>query len=154
MRNVFVMCVCVGHWACGGGNDDSGGNSGNLPDISGDYQVMVNWVTGCDGDPGIVEDWAQGPLSIEGSPSNLSFDFGDDMDFSGTVSASGSVWFSGVVTNDSATLDLGFSGTADQTDDQWVVLGELEIVVEDDEFTSNNCSVTSEIEAFELVGVR
>ncbi len=76
------------------------------------------------------------------------------MDFSGSVSASGNVWFSGVVIDDVTTLDLGFSGTADQTDDQWVVLGELEIVVEDDEFTSNNCSVTSEIEAFELVGVR
>jgi len=137
--------------SCAGEAGDTG-VAGTPPDISGRYQVFVSYVSGCDSDPSWVQDWAEGPLLVEGSADDLRFDFYDDMVFTGTASVGNTYVFSGETTWQGATLTLYHSGDVAEDGDATVLDGTFEIEVDDDEFTSNNCSIESGSRATEIVG--
>ncbi len=149
MRELLLAALLA--TSCAGEGVDSGA-AGAPPDISGRYQVFVSYVSGCDSDPSWVQDWAEGPLLIEGSADDLRFDFYDDMVFTGKAAVDNTYVFSGETTWQGATLTLYHTGDVAEDGDATVLDGTFEIEVDDDEFTSNNCSIESGSRATEIVG--
>lgn len=149
MRGRLLAALLVA--SCAGEAGDTG-VAGTPPDISGRYQVFVSYVSGCDSDPSWVQDWAEGPLLIEGSADDLSFDFYDDKVFSGTAAVDHTYVFRGETTWQGAVLTLYHSGEVTEDGDATVLDGTFEIEVDDDEFTSNNCNIESGARATEIVG--
>lgn len=152
----LALAVSLGLSACGdkdgpGAAGDTGG-AGPPPDIAGRYQAFVSSVSGCGNDPSWVQDWAEGPLLVEGSGGSLTFDFYDGVSFSGRVSADNTYIFSGVFTHDGAELDVYHAGDVSRSDDATVLEGRFEIEVDDDEFEGNNCTLVSDLRATEIVG--
>lgn len=135
----------------GGGADDTGG-LGPPPDIAGRYQAFVSSVSGCGNDPSWVQDWAEGPLLVEGSGEDLTFDFYGDIRFSGRVAADNTYVFSGVFTYNGAELDLYHTGDVSRSGEATLLEGRFEIEVDDDEFEGNNCTLVSDMQATEIVG--
>lgn len=145
--------------ACSDGDSkDPGDISGAAPDVTGRYNVILGGTTGCDGEESWIQDWAEGPLAIDGEPSTLTFDFGQDMSFLGSVSASYTFGFSGEVVWAEAKLDVYGSGSFEtQTEDdgsvKWVINGDVEAEVDDDEFETNNCLIEGAFQAYELIAL-
>lgn len=143
--------------ACGDKDDGTDLPQAEPPDVTGTYQVTVGGTTGCENDPSWINDWATGPLRVSGTADALEFDFGDDMIFAGSVDTLGRFRFEGVVTFNGAVLDVvnegSFALNPDYDGDQWLMEGMFEIEVDDDEFTTNNCTITGPVQALELVGV-
>ena len=142
--------------ACGD-KDDTGG--GTLPPaaVAGSYQVTIGGVTGCEGDVSWVDGWASGPLQIdqvEGA-AEIVLDFGGGYIFDGSVDSYGRYFFSGDVPFNDAELAVenqgAFTVDPDFEGERWKVEGEFTIEVDDDEFETNNCTLTSPMVAVELV---
>jgi hypothetical protein len=140
LLSLLPLCLL----ACDGGGD-TGGASTPPPEVAGAYNVIISGTTGCDGDETWVTGWAEGPLVITGTDGVLSFDFGDPMIFSGGVSASGQYSFSGSATYNEAALEVSNVGSFSLADN--TMSGEFEVVVDDDEFSTNNCTVTAPMTA-------
>lgn len=142
--------------ACGD-KDDPGLPQAEPPDVTGNYQVTIGGTTGCEGASGWINDWATGPLRITGEPSALSFDFGEEMIFSGSVDTLGRYRFEGELIYQGAQLIVSNEGSFEQDPEydgeRWLISGMFEVEVDDDEFTSNNCTITGPMQAVELVGI-
>ena len=133
--------------ACNGDDDDTGG--GTPPDVTGHYNVILEGVTGCADDPSWVEDWCNGPLTITGDPSSLSFDFQEDIVFSGAVLASRGYSFAGPLVFNGADLDVANAGSFTMGDDgNWDMEGDFEVVVSTDpNFESDDCTINGPMHA-------
>jgi len=127
------------------------------PDVSGPYQVIVGGTTGCEGESGWINDWATGPLTISGTGGALSFDFGTGTVFDGSIDSLGRYQFSGTIDFNNAVLDVSNEGSfaldPDYDGERWLMDGDFSVVVDDDEFTTNNCTITGPVKATELVGI-
>lgn len=155
---VFGSVLLVFATACNGGDKDSGGLQGDPPDVAGRYNIILGGTSGCSGESSWIQDWAEGPLAIDGDPSTLTFDFGDEMSFLGSVSAAYSFGFSGDVIWGEAELSVYGSGVFDtETEDdgsvKWVMDGDLEVEVDDDEFETNNCTIDGAFHGYELISL-
>lgn len=148
----FLALVLVG---CGGGKDDS---ASVAPDVTGRYNVSVDGASGCQDTYAYWTAWANGPLLISGDSSdNLVFEFYDGMTFGGFVDASWTFEFGGEVEwNDKANdiqalLSISSRGGFTQEGDEYIGTSDtLEILVDDDEIKSNNCTVQGLIRMTEL----
>lgn len=132
--------------ACNG-EDDTGG--GTPPDVTGHYNVILEGVTGCDSDPAWIEDWCAGPLVITGDPGSLSFDFGEDVVFPGSVTAARGYSFSGPLVHNGADLDVvNVGGFSMGKSDNWEMEGDFDVEVSTDpKFTGDNCTITGPMHA-------
>ena len=149
-----LVAACSG----GGGKTDDTGIVGAPPDMALHYNVILGGTSGCDGEETWITGWADGPLSVTGDSSELTFDFGDGMSFTGSVTNAWQFGFSGDVIYNEAALSVYGSGsaameTADNGDDQMVLDGSIEAEVDDDEFESNNCTIDGVFKAYELTGL-
>jgi hypothetical protein len=140
----LLPLACV--LACSGDGDT--GASTPPPEVAGSYNVLIDGSTGCDGDETWVTGWALGPLIITGTGGVLSFDFGDPMIFSGGVDSNGSYSFSGSATYNEAVLEVSNIGSFSLVD--FEMAGDFTVVVDDDEFTTNNCTITAPMRGFYL----
>lgn len=147
--------------ACGGdggkGNDDTG-FAGQPPDMASRYNVILGGTSGCDGEETWITGWAEGPLAVDGDASLLTFDFGNDISFTGSVSSSWQFGFSGEIVYNEAELEVYGAGTvSEETDDegdrQLFLTGTIEAEVDDDEFETNNCTIEGQFQAYELTGI-
>lgn len=152
----FALAVTLLTACSGEGKDDGDTLVGDPPDVTGRYNVAtLTAPNGCDGDISLI-DWAQGPLTIEGTPDALSFDFGDEKSFSGAVGASFQFSFSGDATlparDTGLEVQLGVycAGSFSSGSTGWTMDGEFEVEVDDDEFTTNNCTFSATMGAVEL----
>lgn len=143
--------------ACGDKDGDTGAVNTAVPSVGGSYQVTIGGVTGCESEVSWVDGWASGPLRIEqveGS-STLELDFGEGYIFQGTVDSYGRYFFDGDITFSNAELAVGNTGSFNVDPEfdgtRWLMEGEFEIEVDDDEFDTNNCTLTSPMQAVELV---
>lgn len=129
--------------ACSGpsGVDDSGAAA--LPDVTGGYQFFVDGVSTsnlCEEEIHFATDWLRGSLTVAGEDANaVTFTFSDGMLFLGGVDGTLAYWFGGGATWQEATLEVSHHGTFGTADDRRVLSGTFEVVVDDDEFTTNNC---------------
>jgi len=98
--------------ACGGDKGDSADDAGEGPDITGRYNVDIVGVAGCENDPAWIDTWARGRLDISGSSNSLTFDFGDDAVFGGSIAADGGFRFSGTFEANGAALSVSGDGLA------------------------------------------
>ena len=149
---VLVPVLLIG---CKGG--DKADTVQAPPDITGKYNVLVNGTTGCSGVQDWINGWAPGAMSVEGDTDQLTFDFGDGLSFTGSISADYTFAFSGSPTYNSDTLETYGSGTAAADTSasggaQWVLSGDLEVKVKDPEFEANDCTITGTFDATELIG--
>lgn len=147
--------------ACNGdGKESDDPLTGAPPEIAGHYNVIISAATGCgeDGEAWFQE-WAEGPLLVEGTEGDLSFDFGDDYVFLGSVSYSMAFSFGGDIVYNDAELEVYSSGTVSSetysttdggTGYRWMLDGDFEIIVDDDEFETNNCTVEGPYQATQL----
>lgn len=146
--------------ACGGDKDDSGLLVGAPPEVAGHYNVIVSAATGCGEDGEVwIQGWAEGPLNVEGTNGDLTFDFGDDYVFVGSVLSSQSYSFGGQIEYDAAVLEVystgtftseSYTNTEDSTSYRWVMEGDFSIEVDDDEFETNNCTVEGPYQGTQL----
>lgn len=160
MRGEPILLLLPLLAACsdGGGKSDDSGVVGEAPDMTGHYNVILGGTSGCDGEETWITGWADGPLSVTGDTSTLTFDFGEGMSFVGSVSNAWQFGFSGDVIWNEAALSVYGTGsvsleTADNGDDQLLLEGSVEAEVDDDEFESNNCTIDGLFEAYELTGL-
>jgi hypothetical protein len=141
--------------ACGGDKSDSGAEEGYAPDITGKYNVEVLGVAGCENDPSWLDAWARGPLRISGTSDSLSWDFGEDVVFSGLVESDSGFRFSGSLTVNGAALSVTSTGLASlaPTDpgdgSQSLLEGTISVVVEQE--GQEACTIEGPFEATELV---
>lgn len=139
--------------ACGGGKgDDSGGGSGALLEVANRYNVLVTTISGCENDPTWVQPWAEGPLTLSQDGADLVFDFGSDAVFPGTLDDLGRYTFRGDLSWNGGALEVENKGLFHKTADGLTFDGEFEIMVDEDEFETNNCTLTSAIEGYEVQG--
>ncbi len=151
--SLLAVCLLASPVAgCGDKADDTGSSAGPVPDITGRYQANVTAATGCDGNSDLVDSWAQGPLRVEGSGSAVTFDFGGDIVFDGQVNAGNTYVFTGVFTYQGAEMDVYHLGDVSTRDGKTLLEGRFEIEVDDDDFDDNNCTLSSDMEAIEIVG--
>jgi hypothetical protein len=106
------LLVFTGLLGCAGDKADSGTDGGSAPDIAGRYNVDLLGVAGCENEPSWLEAWVPGPLDIEGTGSNLTFDFGEDVSFGGLVEGDGGFRFSGSMSVNGADLAVSAAGLA------------------------------------------
>lgn len=132
--------------ACSDGGDT--GAATPPPEVAGSYNVLIDGSAGCDGDETWVTGWALGPLVITGTGGTLSFDFGDPMIFAGGVDSNGTYSFSGSATFNDAALEVSNVGSFSLVD--FEMAGDFTVVVDDDEFSTNNCTITAPMRAFYL----
>lgn len=145
--------------ACGDKGDDTGTTvtPGGPPDVAGTYQVTIGGVTGCEGEVSWVDDWASGPLQLEqvAGSNTVEFDFGEGYEFDGSVDSYGRYLFSGVVQHNGAELTVEHEGSFEDDpnfdDPRWLMDGLFTVEVDDDEFDTNNCTLTSPMQAVQLV---
>lgn len=142
--------------ACGDKDGDTGGTT-IIPSVAANYQVTIGGITGCEGEVSWVNGWAAGPLRIEqveGSQ-DLKLDFGEGYIFDGTIDGTGAYLFGGTIDYSGATLVVENTGRFITDPDfdgiRWLMDGDFEIEVDDDEFEENNCTFTSPMQAVELV---
>ena len=147
MRHVGLLLA--GLLACGDKADDT---ASQAPDVTGRYQAFVVGTDGCGGDESWVDDWATGPLLISGTANALTFDFYEDMTFSGRVDDLGGFSFSGDVSWSGRDLTVINQGDFSLEDGAWLMEGTFEIVVHDPEFTTEDCTLTAPMRATELQG--
>ena len=152
-----LAVVLVTLAACGEEQpSDSGWWEREAPDITGHYQFFVEGVSAsnvCEDQTHYVTDWMRGTLGIAGdSPLELSFTFSDGMAFTGGVDSSWTWWFSGSETYDGASLAITGAGTIFTNDEQHGLSGGVEVEVDDDEFTTNNCLFEVRINGTRLSG--
>ncbi len=134
--------------ACNG-DDDTGG--GTPPDVTGHYNVILEGVTGCESDPTWL-DWCEGPLVISGEPDSLSFDFGEEVIFPGTVTSARGYSFSGSLVVDGADVSVvNAGGFSVGKNDLWEMEGDFEAIVSTDpEFKSDDCTIDGPMHAMML----
>ena len=153
-----AMLLGSAHLVACGDKDDTGSGLpiSGPPDVAGSYQVTIGGTTGCEGEASWINDWATGPLRVEGTEGVLTFDFLDDHVFEGSIDSLGRYQFTGVITFNEAQLDVQNEGQFELDPDfdgeRWLVDGDFEIEVDDDEFKTNNCTITGPMQAIELVG--
>lgn len=143
--------------ACGDKDGDTGSTSAIIPQVDGNYQVTIGGITGCESEIRWVDGWASGPLiieQVEGAQA-LEFRFRDGYIFEGTLDSTGAYFFSGDIIYSDAELAVQNEGrfTTDPDFDgvRWLIDGEFEIEVDDDEFEENNCTLTSPMQGVQLV---
>ena len=136
--------------ACSGSESD-GLPEAVAPDIAGNYNFILEGTTGCDGEQGWLNDWAPGALVVEGAASGLSFDFGNEMVFVGSIDAGYSLQFGDRVDFGGASLAVFSGGAASHDGERWTLSGLLEATVDDDGVESNDCTIEGPYEALELV---
>ncbi len=149
-----LLVACSG----GDGDKDDSGFVGTPPDMASHYNVILGGTSGCGGEETWITDWAEGPLNVTGTASALTFDFGDEMSFTGSVSGSWQWGFSGDVIWNEAELEVYGAGTVsmetnDAGGEQLLIEGSVEAEVDDDEFETNNCTIEGLFQAYELTGV-
>ena len=146
------MIAWLGTWvllaACGGEPEDNW-PVGDPPDVTGRYNTVPGGTTGCDGDPSWIAGWAEGPLEIAGDPENLTFEF-LSMTFSGWVDADHSYSFGGTAAWGANELSVYNEGLFSVEDERWVMEGMFDVVVYDPEFTSEDCTITGPVKAYQI----
>jgi hypothetical protein len=137
--------------SCSGKDEDTSFIGGDPPDVTGNYNVILGGVTGCDADPSWIQGWADGPLLISGEPDDLSFDFGDDIVLGGHVGATQDYSFFGTIVWNEADLSVANGGSFATEDGRWVMSGDFTVELDTDpEFESDNCTMTGPVEAYQL----
>lgn len=153
---LLLLLPALGPLACGDKDDTGGLPTAGIPDVAGAYQVTIGGTTGCEGEASWINDWATGPMRVEGVEGVLTFDFGDEYIFDGTVDSLGRYQFEGTIIFNAAELVVQNEGQFELDPDfegeRWLVDGDFEIEVDDDEFDTNNCTITGPMQAIELVG--
>ena len=151
----LLLCLPLA-LACGDKDDGGDPPQADPPDVTGTYQATIGGTTGCENDPSWINDWATGPLRITGTADALEFDFGEEMIFSGSIDTFGRYRFEGEVIFNAAVLDVVNEGSIaldpDYDGERWLLEGMFEVEVDDDEFDTNNCTITGPVQAVELVG--
>ncbi|MGB0641411.1 MAG: hypothetical protein ACPGTU_18905 [Myxococcota bacterium] len=165
MRILMIGFLLAG---CGGDKGDSGGAAdvATPPNVEGRYNVQMSAATGCELESYWLEEWVPGPLSIDGEPSSLTFNFGNGMEFGGAVDSNKNYSFSGeaeislTLNEDTgssevmARLEVLHDGSFEKRGDCWEMDGNFEVRVDEnnDGLESNDCTITSPIKATQLEG--
>jgi hypothetical protein len=89
-------------------------------------------------------------LSITGEPSALVLDFGDGMALEGSVDGMANLVAGGLGEWMEATLAVACTAVFTTEDERWVMDGTLEAEVDDDEFSTNNCTISGPVQAYQL----
>jgi hypothetical protein len=140
MNPIFILAALIP--ACGEPEDTGFGDE--IPDIRGHFQVHVEGAAGCEGSYSYLTDWAIGPLTITGGgPNQLTYTFVSDMVFQGHVDAAWSFQLSGSATWGTANLSVYEDGMVTLEDQRYLMEGEFEVLVDDDEFLTNDCTITA-----------
>lgn len=136
------LCAC-------GGKADSGGEDLPPVDAAGDYNVQVTGTAGCDGQAGLIDDWARGPLRVTGAGDALQLDFGEGVLLDGEVDSKGQLRLSGGFTFRGVESALSGGGTVSESDDQRVIEAQISVRVE----LSTPCTIDGVFIATELVAL-
>ena len=143
---------------CDGHPKDTAGFGGGAPDVTGHYNVLISGASGCTDDEGQghyewVTDWANGSLVISGSESSdLNYEFRDGILFTGFVDGSWGYQFGGTAEWDGADLSVYNTGLFYQDEGKMIMSGEFEVIVDDDDFTTNDCTIEARMEATRIAG--
>lgn len=130
-------------------SSETGWNAAPL--ITGGYQAFLEGATGCGGSYEVVTDWAEGPLSIRGDgPRTLTYDFGQDMAFAGSVDESWSYQFGGSGTWMGYNLSIHQAGVFTEEDERFVMTGDFSVIVDEDGNASNDCTITARMSARQI----
>lgn len=136
--------------ALAGCGDKDGDSALPVPEVAGRYQVFVTTVSGCDNDAELVQPWAQGPLTVDQDGSALTLDYGDEAVLRGDLAADGGFSANGGFTWRGREMALGQDGTFTEDADGWRLAARFSIVVSEDEFESNDCTLEADIDATRL----
>jgi hypothetical protein len=139
---LFLMVAC-------GSESENPWPEGDPPDVTGRYNTIPGGTTGCDGEPSWITGWADGPLEISGDPENLSFEF-ISMLFIGAVQADHSYSFGGLGSWGANEISVYNEGWFSVEDARWVMEGTFDVVVYDPEFTSEDCTITGPVKAYQI----
>lgn len=132
---------------CGDKADDS---ALPPPDVAGRYQVFVTTVSGCDNDASLVQPWAQGPLSVSQQGDAITLDYGDGAALDGTLDPEGGVTVSGDHAWAGRTLAISQEGSFVEEAGTWTLAARFRIIVSEDEFESNDCTLEADIDATQI----
>ncbi len=132
--------------ACGG-KGDSGGEALPPVEVAGSYNVQVTGTSGCDGQAGLIDDWARGPLQVSGAGAALRFDFGQDAVVDGEVDSKGQLRLGGRFAVGGVERSLSGGGQVTEEDDQRTIDAEIAVVVALDP----PCTIDGLLVATELV---
>ena len=145
MRFTLVGYLCL--FGCG----DSGENwpTEDPPDVAGRYNAVPGGTTGCDGDPTWITGWAEGPLEIAGDPEALSFEF-TGMVFYGSANGDRSYDFGGTGAWGANELSVYNEGVFVLENDRWVMDGDFDVIVYDPEFSTEDCTMTGPVKAYQI----
>ena len=146
MSRLTLGC-CLVLLACGEAEEQW--PTSDPPDVTGRYNVVPGGTTGCDGDPTWITGWAEGPLEISGSPDDLTFSF-TGMTFYGSVDGDRSFNFGGTGSWGANELSVYNEGVFTLEDDRWLLDGDFDVIVYDPEFSSEDCTVTGPVKAYQL----
>lgn len=143
-----ALLLTVSLFLCACGKDvEETGWIGDVPNVTGTYNLFVTGATGCDGGYDVVTDWAVGYMGVEGEdPSNLIFRFRDELAFDGWVDEHWSYQFGGFVLWNDIEESVYNAGAFEMTDEGMEMSGQFDVVVNDDDIDTNDCTVTARIE--------
>jgi len=151
--------------ACGGEKDAEDDGPGPAPDaapdVTGRYNVILAAATGCEGESYWIEEWVEGALTIEGSATSLTFDFGGitlggavDMNKKYSFQGESEVAFAIDTGLAEAQLDIFNDGSFSEGENGCYVMdGDFEVVVDEDGLEATNCTIEAPIRAYQLEGV-
>ena len=88
-------------------------------------------------------------MEIAGDPEDLSFEF-TGMVFYGSVSGDRSYDFGGTGSWGANALSVYNEGIFSLEDDRWVLDGNFDVVVYDPEFTTEDCTITGPVKAYQI----
>lgn len=120
--------LALGLTACGG-KGDSGGDSLPPVEVAGSYNVQVTGTSGCDGQAGLIDDWARGPLQVSGAGADLRFDFGQDAVVDGEVDSKGQLRLAGRFAVSGVERSLSGEGQVTEENDQRTIDAEISVTV-------------------------
>ncbi len=123
-----AWALAAGLAACGG-KGDSGGDSLPPVEVAGNYNVQVTGTSGCDGQAGLIDDWARGPLQVTGAGADLRFDFGQDVVVDGEVDSKGQLRLAGRFAVDGVERSLSGDGLVTEEGDQRTIDGQIAVTV-------------------------
>ncbi len=112
-----------------GGKGDSGGEALPPVDVAGNYNVQVTGTSGCDGQAGLIDDWARGPLAVSGSGAELRFDFGQDAVVDGAVDSKGQLRLGGTFVVSGVERSLSGEGQVTEENDQRTIDAQVSVTV-------------------------
>lgn len=142
-----LVCALVLVSACGAKGGDS---AAPPPAVAGRYQVFVTTVSGCDNDATLVQPWAQGPLTVSQDGAALTLDYGDGAVLDGSIEGDGGFTATGAHAWSGRELSIRQEGDFVEDGDVWTLSARFRILVSEDEFESNDCTLEADIDATQI----